>query len=508
MGPSRAAVSATVLLFVSLSSACKDEHDCLQTEVSFADIMQGFPEMQQPDGGMEQKEVDLGDLFAPDELPVIEQRMVFPPLKRGHSAPGLDLRPMGRPPSFGPRSFGGLPLDYPVRFPPGRPTPNNIQAICVHGNHRPRYPDSYFPPSYFSKQKRKAAAVNNAESWFDSCCKMNQTLGVEGTLCCATLAWEHSVKLFCEEDSSVKDRLYECCRKRGDKRLNCFSKDSPNPNYEATEELPVEPVRASAEFHFKLSDCSRNQMTPLSLRATETTEEIPSTSQNADIHFPPGRPSADNIDSVCANQKLRPLYTTKCLSHSGNELLARQVKTINRLEKGFKRCCKQKNGASACADKKWREEMNKYCSAQKGDQADFHCCRGKKVTDRYSCFQTSSPDPHYNRTSATEEISFDKICDFHNIIKTRFPGFALEPFVEQCCPLPGENKNNCLEQKLEETSQNLCSSNKTPSPAVRRCCKIQSREGIPQCLSKVVMDAITRATRVQTQKKKKICPIP
>lgn len=63
--------------------------------------------------------------------------------------------------------------------------------------------------------------------------------------------------MFCEEDSSVKDRLYECCRERGDKRLNCFSKDAPNPDYEATEELPVEPVQASAEFHFKITDCSR-----------------------------------------------------------------------------------------------------------------------------------------------------------------------------------------------------------------------------------------------------------
>lgn len=63
---------------------------------------------------------------------------------------------------------------------------------------------------------------------------------------------------------------------------------------------------------------------------------------------------------------------------------------------------------------KWREEMNKYCSTQKGDQVDSHCCRGKTANDRYSCFQTSSPDPNYNRTSATEEIWFDKMCDIHS----------------------------------------------------------------------------------------------
>ncbi|MEQ2175013.1 hypothetical protein GOODEAATRI_013772, partial [Goodea atripinnis] len=90
-------------------------------------------------------------------------------------------------PSFGPRSFPPG-LQYAVQFPLGQPTPDNIQAICVHADHRPRYPDSYFPPSGFGKQTRMATAVNNAESWFSTCCKGNETWGTEGTLCCATQA--------------------------------------------------------------------------------------------------------------------------------------------------------------------------------------------------------------------------------------------------------------------------------------------------------------------------------
>ncbi|XP_017280422.1 extracellular matrix protein 1-like isoform X2 [Kryptolebias marmoratus] len=484
-----AAVCASVLLLVSLSSSCKDEHDCLQHEVTFEEIMR---EIQQHNSEMEQTEVDLGDLLD-DELSVDKPRMVHPPTDTG-------------PRGFVPRSFGGLPLDYPVQFPLGRPTPDNIQAICLHGDHRPRYPDSYFPRSYFSKQKRKAAAVNNAESWFSTCCKGNQTWGEEGTLCCATQAWEHSVKLFCEADSSVKDRLYKCCMETGNKRLNCFSQDSPNPNYEPTEELPVEPLHSPANFNFERAACSRNLMNPFNLRAAAAN---PSTPQIADINFPPGRPTKENIDSLCDNQMLRPLYTTKCLPSSGYKLLARQVKTINRLEKGFKHCCRVKVRALSCAKLKWRMEVNKYCSARMEDQAGFQCCVGKKGKDRHSCFRLSSPDPHYNATAATEEVPLGKICDTHKIIKNRFHvGFSLKAFVKQCCPLPEENKTNCLVQKLEEMSQSLCSSNKNHGPAVRRCCKTQSQEGISQCVSNIVTDAVSRATHIQRRKKKKICPLP
>lgn len=91
----------------------------------------------------------------------------------------------GRP-SFGPRSFAGP--DYPVQFPLARPSYDNLQAICLHADHRPRYPVSYFPSSGFGQQKRRASAVNKAESWFSTCCQGNETWGREVTLCCATQA--------------------------------------------------------------------------------------------------------------------------------------------------------------------------------------------------------------------------------------------------------------------------------------------------------------------------------
>ncbi|XP_070692212.1 extracellular matrix protein 1 [Pempheris klunzingeri] len=512
MGSSWALVSAAAFLLVLLSSASKDEHIVEQREVTF-DIDKIMQEMQQPDPFMLQKEVDLADILDPKEFP-IEQAMMPSPEQYDTlsdryqgSRPG-GLTPGGRRPGFGPRSFGGPPfLDYRVQFPVGRPTSDNLQAICLHGDHRPRYPDSYFPDSGFGQQRRRASAVNKAESWFSMCCKGNQTWEREVMLCCATQAWELSVKSFCEEDSSVKDRLYDCCRLTGSDRLNCFHNDAPNPNYGPTEELPVPPLPLDAIFNFDPSTCQRSVMTPYSIirKHKKKKEKKPSAAQKPDINFPPGKPTAGVIESLCSNQKLRPLYTIKCLPGEGFEWLARQAKTINRIEKGFKHCCKKDQDVLNCADGKWREELDKFCLGEKGKKVDFHCCSVDRANDRYSCFQDSSPDPHYNTTSTTEDVSLNKICETHKIIKKKFPvGFPLKNIVTQCCPLSEQDKTACIGQRLEEMSENWCSLRKASPPAVRQCC---SGPQSPQCISKILTDAITKATKVPRQKKKKRCPL-
>ncbi|XP_047189385.1 extracellular matrix protein 1 [Scophthalmus maximus] len=500
MGLSLPLVCATVLAVVRLSSASKDEHIFEQREVTF-DL--DNKEMEGPDSDIMQKEVDWKDLFDPQEFPV-EQVMVFPPEQieshsgRGGSRPNI-LTPRGSQPRI---------LDYPVQFPLSRPTPDNLQAICHNGDRRPTYPVSYFPASGFGQQRRRASAVNNAESWFSTCCEGNQTWGMEGTLCCAKQAWELSVKSFCNEDSSVKDRLYHCCRLTDSDLLNCFNNDAPNPNYEPTEEIPLPPLPSTLVFVFDPNTCQRTVMTQYIVRGNREKKMMtPSTSKKIDINFPPGRPTADSIDSLCRNQNLRPLYNVKCLPGVGYEWLVRQAKTVNRMEKGFKQCCRKKQDVLNCADRKWSEELNKFCLVKKGGKVDFPCCSGDGANDRHNCFQNMSADPHYNMTSATEQLSLGNICDTHKIIKKKFPlGFPLKGFVEQCCPLSEEDNTICFVQKLEEVSKSLCSSGKALPLALRRCCRMSSQE-TPQCISKILTDAITKATKVLRQKKKKRCPV-
>lgn len=482
----------SVLLLVCLISAAEDEAFLEQREVTF-DLAQIMEDIQQSD--VLQKPVDLSELLDPKTFP-IKEGMVSPP--------ELNLGGRGRP-SFGPRSFGGPPmLAYPVKFPLARPTSDNLQAICLHGEHRPRYLiSSYFPASGYGQLKRRAEAVNNAEFWFDTCCKGNQTWETEVTLCCAKQAWELFVETFCSADSSVKDRLYECCKQSGTDRLNCFDRDAPNPNYEATEELPETPIPPTTTFSFDQNTCQRTQMTPYRARADKKKKEKKaSTSENVDISFPPGQPTADTIESLCGNQKLRPLYQTRCLPRSGFEWLARQAKTVNRIEKGFRQCCKKRHGMLNCAKQKWSDEIDRFCSTED----EFGCCSSQSPADRYSCFHSMSKDPHYNKTSAPEELSLNSICDTHKIIGRRFPViFPLKPFVKQCCPLPEEEKTTCFVQKLEEMTKNLCTPG-SRTPATRHCCRLPSQER-PQCVSKIIMNAVNKATNALRQKQKKMCPL-
>ncbi|TNN75730.1 Extracellular matrix protein 1 [Liparis tanakae] len=390
MGSSGALLCCTAWVVILLSSASTDDRDMEQREVIFDKIMQDFPE----------------------QVETTNSR-------------GL--------PDFVPRSSGGPPmLNYPVEFPLGRPTSDNLQAICLNREYRPSYSKSYFPVSGFGQLKNMAKTVNTAESWLSTCCKGNQTWEKEVTLCCATKAWELSVRSFCQEDVSIKHRIYHCCFLRGDDMLNCFQNDAPNPNYEATEELPVPPLPSTDTFSFDPNTCQRTVMTPHSVRGNRgEVEKKPSAPPKVDMSFPPGRPTADTIETLCRNRKHRPLYKTNCLTGLGYEWLARQAKTINRIEKGFKQCCKKNQRTLNCADQK--------------------------------------------------------------------------SFVNQCCPLSEDHKTACFEQKIEKISE-MCSSRKTLSPAVRRCC-LTSSQRFTQCFSKTLLDAISKATTVLRQKKKKRCPL-
>ena len=63
-----------------------------------------------------------------------------------------------------------------------------------------------------------------------------------------------------------------------------------------------------------------------------------------------------------------------------------------------------------------------------------------------------------------------------------------------------------LWNQLRDKSEKMCASLKASPPAVRRCCRTSSEES-PQCISKILMDAVTKATNVLRQKKKKRCPL-
>ncbi|XP_034030701.1 extracellular matrix protein 1-like isoform X2 [Thalassophryne amazonica] len=413
-------------------------------------------------------------------------------------------------PLFAPRGFGRrLITEYPVQFPPGQPNSTNLEAICLNRDHRPLYPNSYFPSSGFGQLKRKAHAVNTIEAWFGVCCQGYQMREKEVTLCCVTQVWELGVDNFCKEASSVKDRLYHCCRKKGGDRLNCFQNDAPNPNYEATEVLPVTPLPSTENYEFDPSTCQRTEETAETVGGKKQKKPFPSSTPNIDINFPPGRPTATEIDSLCLYRKSRPLYNLKCLPRKGYGWLARQAKSVNRVEKRFKQCCRRKENVLTCADMKWREEMDRFCNEEKGAKVTFPCCEKTQGPERYDCFQAHAPQPRYDvepfagPAASAQEHSLSHVCDTHHFIKRKLPAsFPLQVFVKQCCPLAPEEQSSCIQEKIEQMSQRLCSLRR---PVFPKCCRIPSPQA-PECFSTILMDAVTKASSVHRPKKKK-CPL-
>lgn len=472
-------VCATLAL-LCLGSASTDDHFVEQREVTFdlSDIMQ---ELQPPDSHFMQRELDLSEILRDfKEQPV----------------PGFSPR-ASRPHSSAPVA----PVEkYPVHFPLARPSSENIQAICLHGEHRRRYPESYFPASGYGVYKRQADAVNTLEAWFQKCCRDNQT--EELTLCCATQAWEKSVSHFCKVGFTIKAPHFHCCKIRGSERLSCFENAAKDPSYSPTEEEPVQPVPPKAKFTFDAQSCPEAAVIPHSIRGNGRKKEkkAPAPSLTVDMAFPLAAPTDSNIQSLCRNQKLRPLYSIKCVAGLGYNLVARQAKTTNRLERGFKQCCKNKQNTLRCAQKSWEGEMKKFCLGSKGKKIDFPCCDGGV---QFECFRNMSVDPEYIKTVLTESLSLDNVCDTHKVITKRFPvGFPLKTVVNKCCQQSGAERSTCITQALKEQFAAVCASRRTSPPSVRRCC----RESSEQCFNEILLDAITKATSISHQKKKR-CPV-
>ncbi|XP_050992086.1 extracellular matrix protein 1-like isoform X2 [Labeo rohita] len=130
----------------------------------------------------------------------------------------------------------GRNIDPPVQlepyFPPAKPSLENLNAVCVHGNGRPRYPASCLPSSGYGYIRRAGIAVNRVEAWFSQCCQRGVAQGDQQVLCCAKQAWETALSHFCIEEHGTMTLVHECCEKKGEEQWNCFEKQAPNPSYQ------------------------------------------------------------------------------------------------------------------------------------------------------------------------------------------------------------------------------------------------------------------------------------
>ncbi|XP_066577434.1 extracellular matrix protein 1 isoform X3 [Amia ocellicauda] len=114
-----------------------------------------------------------------------------------------------------------------LSFPPGQPSPSNIQRICQLRKLRPRYPSKCLPRSGYGWFTRQSKALGQLEAGLKRCCK-----GEGALLDCAVREWKVVLQQYCEAVSSVKDKQEPCCREQGDGLFRCFADRAPHPGYD------------------------------------------------------------------------------------------------------------------------------------------------------------------------------------------------------------------------------------------------------------------------------------
>ncbi|XP_074044829.1 extracellular matrix protein 1 isoform X3 [Macrotis lagotis] len=125
-----------------------------------------------------------------------------------------------------PRSGGwGHQLDD---FPPGRPSPDNINQICLPDRKHVVYGPWNLPQTGHSHLSRQGNALNFLETGYTRCCLLKTD-----QLDCATAVWEQALDNYCREETAVKTHHHFCCHYSPiSARDACFAHHAPYPNYD------------------------------------------------------------------------------------------------------------------------------------------------------------------------------------------------------------------------------------------------------------------------------------
>ncbi|XP_054988545.1 extracellular matrix protein 1 isoform X3 [Sorex araneus] len=168
----------------------------------------------------DQKEMDF-----PSKKPQQEARPV-PVMDQGHPQPetwGAPSRcPQGRS-----RGGWGYRLDG---FPPGRPSRENLERICLPTRQHVVYGPWNLPQTGYSHLTRQGETLNLLETGYSRCCRCNNHMN---RLDCAEFVWEDSLDSYCDREQSVKTHHHSCCQfPPSPARDECFAQRAPYPNYD------------------------------------------------------------------------------------------------------------------------------------------------------------------------------------------------------------------------------------------------------------------------------------
>ncbi|XP_028358986.1 extracellular matrix protein 1 isoform X1 [Phyllostomus discolor] len=395
-------------------------------------VQEELPSSQLP---IEQKEVDS---HVPQQEEPIDQKEEEP----GH----VSLSPASHCQQGRSQGSWGHRLDG---FPPGRPSSDNLDQICLPTRQHVVYGPWNLPQSGYSHLSRQGETLNMLETGYSRCCRCRSYIE---RMDCAKLVWEDAMTRFCEAEFSVKTRAHWCCKKQGEARFSCFQEEAPQP-------------------HYKLQDCPSLQ--PVILSGLE-------------LPFPPGVPTLDNIKIICHLRRFRSVPRNL----PPTDPLQRQLQVLTRLEGAFQRCCRQGNNHT-CAWRAWEETLDRYCEQEHGIKTHPHpCCHHPPSPARDNCFAENAPYPNYDRDLLTIDLSrvtpnlMDHLCGNQRVLTKhkQIPGL-IRNMTARCCDLPLPEQACCAEEEKSAYISDLCGEQRSIWRDLAFCCKLSPGDEQINCFN-------------------------
>ncbi|XP_036706832.1 extracellular matrix protein 1 isoform X7 [Balaenoptera musculus] len=186
-------------------------------------------------------------------------------------------------------------------FPPGRPSPDNLNQICLPNRQHVVYGPWNLPQTGFSHLVRQGETLNLLETGYSRCCRCHS---YTNRLDCAKVMWEDTLDSYCDQEKATNTHHYSCCHyPPSPARDECFARQAPYPNYDR-DILTLDLSRITPNF---MSHLCGNQ------RVLTKHKQIPGLIQNVtarccDLPFPEQACCAEEekaafIDDLCGPRR-------------------------------------------------------------------------------------------------------------------------------------------------------------------------------------------------------------
>ncbi|XP_072500807.1 extracellular matrix protein 1 isoform X2 [Notamacropus eugenii] len=334
-------------------------------------------------------------------------------------------------------------------FPPGRPSSDNINRICLSDRKLVVYGPWNLPQTGYSHLSRQGHALNFLETGYTRCCHLKTN-----RLDCAMAVWADALFRFCEAEVSVKTRAYSCCGLQGVARLSCFQENAPLPHYQ--------PVHRHCPNH------------------------TPKVSSGLELSFPPGVPTQNNVKNICGLRRFRSI--PQGVQTTDN--IQRQLQALMQLESKFRRCC-QHGDNHTCAQQAWKDVLDTYCDEEMAVKTHQHtCCHFSSISARDNCFARHAPYPNYDRDILTIDLSritpdiMNQLCGHRKVLTKhkQIPGL-IRNVTARCCKLPPSEQVFCAEEEKYAFIEDLCGSRRNSWRDINFCCDETPGDGQTSCFN-------------------------